>query len=203
MFAADSLAANTCILFNGVGTSGQVLTDSGSTATTSQGISCRVMSWATPSSSSTFVDYQKVTSGVVGNGSYQTIYTSTIPQNVPAAGHCLHIEFGLRANPNADGWSNIRVSFGGTTKVVGSPGVTTDVSGRIRVLICNDPGVANAQQIMAGIEHIQSGGAIITGFNFATAAIDTAAGTTTLLIESQAAGAGTTVTGQWLSVTKD
>lgn len=149
IYGADSMASSGCIIVSGTGTSGQVLADAGTTAMTTDGNTCHVMSWTTISGGgSNFSDHQGGVSAITLTGTDQVVWT------VPASGtvtlpesKCLYmkLEFSqVSANPI------VKVKVGSSTTVftpMNAIGSQSLAAFETTMRYCNDIGTQATQTV--------------------------------------------------------
>lgn len=95
-------------------------------------------------SSSGFIDYQKNTTAITGDGTDHTIFTTTVAANSIAAGHCMMLDFAIDNAGSAS--TTYKIFFGGSSFTWNtSTPPNGPLSTPMPVSICNNPGVTNAQ----------------------------------------------------------
>ncbi len=108
------------------------------------GLACDQLAWASGGGLS-IIDAQNTKTAVTGNGSAQTIFSSTIPSI--SASKCLIVTSMVNWTSNTNGTA-VTISYGGQTLNIKNNGSTLlGTQSVYKFSICNNSGVQNAQQV--------------------------------------------------------
>ncbi|HTA68754.1 MAG TPA: hypothetical protein VK776_10775 [Bryobacteraceae bacterium] len=151
-----------------------------------------------------FVDWQKQTGSIsITNGSDTTIFSTSIPGGLMAAGHCLVVSTAILYTNVSTLATAIKIKYGTGSVIITSPALSRIDSYR-DIMICNNPGATGTQQIsLSYFDFASSPG--VNGTDFARATpvasvtVDTTA-TQMLTLVANAGGSGDSVVGEFWRV---